>query len=297
MAQRIFAHGWWTRDGEKMSKSVGNVLDPVELVNLYGVDYVRYFLASEFHFGNDGDFSHEQLCHRINLHLANDLGNLAQRTLTMIYRNCDAMIPAPGALTAEDEEVLKALSDSRREIKAHLDEQAVKSICDCINGLAKLGNKYFDTNAPWLLVKTDPARLRTVLFVLSELLRHSAIVLQPVMPASCDHMLDLLGISGDPTSRDFAALPTMISPGTKIKLPKPVFPKLEMPTPVATSPTQDAVSQAVAANCLVYDALSPADLTAKIAEVGTAIRAMKLAKVSKDELKPFLQELTYLKKR
>lgn len=282
-----------------MSKSVGNVLDPTELVRLYGVDNVRYFLASEFHFGNDGDFSHEAFCHRINLNLANDLGNLAQRVLTMVNRNCAGAIPQPGDLLEEDLALLRVVEDSLVEVRAHLDVQAVKSICDAVIHVAKLGNRYFDAQAPWLLVKSDPARLQTVLYVLAELLRHSAILLQPVMPQSCDAMLDQLGIPSAPLSRDFAALSSKIAPGTKITLPRPVFPKLEVPViPVKGTPVVETTqSKEVAARLAHYDTLSAAEITAKIAEVGMVIRAKKLEKVTKEELKPLLLELTHLKNR
>jgi len=298
LLQRIFAHGWWTRDGQKMSKSVGNVLDPAELVKHYGADYVRYFLASEFHFGNDGDFAHDAFCHRINLQLANELGNLAQRTLIMAQRSSAGAVPHPGVLLEEDQVLLEAVDKTLDEVRGHLEVQAVKSICDAVNVVAKLGNKYFDTQAPWLLVKHNPLRLQSVLYVMCELLRQSAILLQPVMPASCDHMLDQLGIPSDPTYRNFAALSERIVPGTKILTPRPVFPKVEAPVvPVAKDPVAELEAAQLAARLAVFDAFSAEEVTAKIAEVGMEIREKKLQKVSKEELKPLLQQLTYLKNR
>lgn len=281
-----------------MSKSVGNVLDPAELVSHYGADYVRYFLASEFHFGNDGDFAHDAFCHRINLQLANELGNLAQRTLTMVQRSHAGVIPPPGELTEGDLALLEAVDRTLDEVRAHLEVQAVKSICDCVNGVAKLGNKYFDTMAPWLLAKSDPARLQSVLYVMCELLRQSAILLQPVMPASCDHMLDQLGVPSDPAFRNFAALSERIIPGTKILTPRPVFPKVEPPiVPAAKDPVAELEAAELAARLAAFDTLNAEELTTKIAEVGMEIREKKLQKVSKEELKPLLQQLTYLKNR
>lgn len=277
-----------------MSKSVGNVLDPVQLVSQYGVDYVRYFLAAEFHLGNDGDFSHEAFCHRINCDLANDLGNLAMRVTTLIDRHCPgAAVPAPGVLSADDLGVLQALREAVPTVGVHLQQQGVKHICDTINLLAKLGNKYVDTQAPWVLLKTDPERLHTVLYVLMDLMRHAAVLLQPVMPGTCDRLLDQLGVSAEPGHRDFAALAQPLVPGSKILKPTPIFPKLEMPKVVSQkgSATEEVLS------FKAYDSLDAEQIATKLAEVGETIRAKKAAKCSKDELQPFLQELFYLKAR
>jgi methionyl-tRNA synthetase len=124
--KRIFAHGWWTKDGEKMSKSLGNVVEPFELIETYGKDYCRYFMASEVPFGNDGDFSHEAFAGRINSDLANDFGNLAQRVLSLIAKNMDCVIPTPGDLTEEDKALLKAGEDGLDQAKAFMSVQNLK---------------------------------------------------------------------------------------------------------------------------------------------------------------------------
>lgn len=297
LLQRVFAHGWWTRDGEKMSKSVGNVLDPFELVSQYGVDYVRYFLAAEFHLGNDGDFSHEAFRHRINCDLANDLGNLAMRVTTLIDRNCAGIVPTPGELSVNDLAVLQALRDALPAVRGHLHQQGMKHICESINVLAKLGNKYVDTQAPWLLLKSDPEkRLPTVLFVLAELLRHAAILLQPVMPDTCDRLLDQLGVCSAPESRDFASLTLPLVPGGKIAKPSPIFPKLEAPKVVVSDAASPSVKQAKH-SFAVLDVLTATQVAARLSEVGDSIRTKKAAKCSKEEMQPLVQELLYLKTR
>ena len=151
-----------------MSKSVGNVLDPFQLIEQYGVDYFRYFMVSEIVFGNDGDFSHEAFCRRINSDLANDLGNLVQRITTMIQRHCEGKIPQFGDFTAEDETLLAASGGALDLVRQQIERQNLKAVCEIIIGIAKLGNKYIDMQAPWGLVKTDINRMNTVLYVLAE---------------------------------------------------------------------------------------------------------------------------------
>ena len=296
----MFAHGWWTRDGEKMSKSVGNVLDPFELIDKYGVDYVRYFMASEFHFGNDGNFCHDAFCNRINVDLANDLGNLAQRAMTLVERHSGGIVPAPGAFTVEDEEVLTALRNNAAAVEKHLHQLGVKHACDEILSLAKLGNKYIVVQAPWELAKTNPERCRTVLYVLMEVLRHSAIMLQPVMPQACDAMLTLLGVPREFEYRNMKALSAYSVVGNKISTPQPIFPKLLF-TPPVQSPTDCAAANGTAQiekiNLCKYDNYDLDQATTRLAEVAEEIRQRKAQKVIKKELEPQVHELLFLKAR
>jgi methionyl-tRNA synthetase len=280
-----------------MSKSVGNVLDPFALVSQYGVDYVRYYMASEFHFGNDGDFSHEAFCHRINVDLANDLGNLAQRALTLVDRHCGGVVPTPGKFTEDDEEILRALRENIPFVRRQLQQQGVKHICDSVINIAKMGNRYIDTQAPWVLVKSDPARLQTVLYVLIELLRHSGIMLQPVMPQTCALMLDLLGVPQDAAHRNFAALALLGPSGGKIGSPKPIFPKLVYTPPAAAIEAADKGVSAKKADFSAYDAYDEEQVKGKLLAVGEEIRAQKALKAGKKELEPLVQELLYLKER
>ena len=230
LPRRVFAHGWWTKDGEKMSKSVGNVVDPLALIDKYGLDYVRYFFVAEVPFGQDGDFSDEAFALRINSDLANDVGNLAQRCLTMVAKNCQGCIPDPqtggAGLAPEDEELLSAAHDALAVARKHVDSQNMKAMCESIIAVAKLGNKYIDVQAPWTLVKKgDTERFHAVIYVLAECVRKIAVLLQPITPASSAALLDQLGVGSD--LRTFESLSRRIAPGTRIGEVKPVFPRLE----------------------------------------------------------------------
>jgi methionyl-tRNA synthetase len=223
--QRVFAHGWWTNEGQKISKSLGNVIDPFALIETYGLDQVRYFLLREVPFGNDGDFSHAAMITRMNSELANDYGNLAQRVLSMIAKNCGGTIPKAGAYTPEDEDLLKAaeimLSDARDRIR----EQAFHEAIEVIWRVIRAANGYVDRQAPWKLRKENPARMETVLYVLAETIRRLAILTQPFMPETSAKLLDQLAVPED--ARDFAALAAAHSIEAGISLPAPqgVFPR------------------------------------------------------------------------
>jgi len=223
--RRVFAHGWWTNEGEKISKTVGNVIDPHALIREYGLDPVRYFLLREVPFGNDGDFSHRAMVGRLNNDLANDFGNLAQRVLSMVARNCGGTVPVPGALADADRALLDrayALPDRLREEYA---VQAFHRALEATWALIGEANRYVDEQAPWALRKTDPARMQTVLYVLAETIRHLAVLTQPIMPESMDRMLDQLGVPAD--ARTFVSLGSAgaLTPGAPLPRPAPVFPR------------------------------------------------------------------------
>ena len=221
--RRVFAHGWWTVEGEKMSKSLGNVIDPIATIARYGLDPVRYFLLREVPFGNDGDFSHRALVTRMNVELANDLGNLAQRSLSLIARNCDGVLPATGDATAEDAEMLAMAAALPARLGTILDRQAFHEALEEIWKVVRAANAYIDRQAPWALRKTDPVRMASVLRVLADVLRYIATVLQPFMPDSMAKLLDQLGVQ--PDQRDFAALAAPLPAGTKLPAPSGVFPR------------------------------------------------------------------------
>jgi len=228
LPKRIFAHGWWTKDGEKMSKSVGNVLDPFKLVDEYGVDFVRYFLVAEVPFGNDGDFSRESFALRVNSNLANELGNLVQRVVTMVAKNCNQVIPEPeSGLLPEDENLIKAAADALDECKTFMEKQQLHRMVNSIIKVAKMSNKYIDVQAPWNLKKTDVPRMKTVLYTLAETIRRMAIMLEPVIPMSCGRILDLIGASEE--LRTFASIAddSRLVPGTAVLEPTPIFPRIE----------------------------------------------------------------------
>ena len=225
--KRVFAHGWLLNRGEKMSKSVGNVLRAQDLVETYGLDQVRYYLLREVPFGNDGYISHETMVGRINSDLANDFGNLAQRVLSMIGKNCGGEVPVPGEFTAADTALLNAAQGLLPRLRADYRAQAFHRALEATWGVVGDANRYVDDQAPWALRKSDPPRMATVLYVVAEAIRHLAILAQPVMPDSMSRMLDQLGVAAD--ARSFAALDTPLAAGTRLPPPAGVFPRYVEP--------------------------------------------------------------------
>jgi methionyl-tRNA synthetase len=221
--RRVFAHGWWTVEGHKMSKSLGNVISPHDMIAKYGLDPVRYFLLREVPFGQDGDFSQRAMIGRLNGDLANDLGNLAQRVLSFVQKNAGAAVPQPGAFTAADQKMLDDARNLLVIVRAELDEQAFHKALDALWQIVGAANRYVDEQAPWTLRKTDPARMGTVLYVLMEALRRLGILIQPFMPQSMAKLLDQLAVPAD--ARDFAALDKTLTPGTSLPPPQGIFPR------------------------------------------------------------------------
>ncbi|MGC6485159.1 MAG: methionine--tRNA ligase [Candidatus Puniceispirillales bacterium] len=226
LPKRVFAHGWWTNEGQKISKSLGNVIDPVQIAETYGLDQMRYFLLREVPFGNDGDFSHQAMVHRMNGDLANDLGNLSQRVLSMIFKNCEATMPAaPATLTAADQALLGAIDGLLDIQRDCYDRQAFHDALKAVWDQVGEANRYVDEMAPWALRKTDPARMAEVLWVLAESLRQFAILMQPVMPEAAANMLDQLGIDEDKRGFDHLGADHRLAGGQSLEKPTPVFPR------------------------------------------------------------------------
>ncbi|MBX6375729.1 MAG: methionine--tRNA ligase [Acetobacteraceae bacterium] len=225
--RRVFAHGWWTNEGQKISKSLGNVIDPLALIETYGLDPVRYFLLREVPFGQDGDFSRRALIARLNNELANDLGNLAQRTLSLIQRNCDARLPERTPPTDSDRELLDAAAALPDRLRALLDRQAFHEALEQVWTVVRLGNSWIDREKPWALRKTDPARMAAVLRTLHDAMRVLATVLQPFMPDTMSRMLDQLGVPAE--ARSLAALATPLPGGIALPPPAPLFQKIQDP--------------------------------------------------------------------
>ena len=222
---RVYAHGWWTIEGEKMSKSLGNAIEPLALVEQYGLDQIRYFLLREVPFGNDGDFSHRALIGRINGDLANDFGNLAQRVLSMIAKNCEGRVPEPDAFHDDDQALLDSAGGLLDIMRDHLRRQEFHSALIAQWRVIGEANRYIDAQAPWALRKTAPARMATVLYVLAETIRYLAILAQPVMPIAAGRMLEQLSVSE--AARGFACLDAdfSLTPGTALPKPEGVFPR------------------------------------------------------------------------
>jgi len=229
LPKHVYAHGFLFNRGEKMSKSVGNVVDPFNLVKAYGVDQLRYFLLREVPFGQDGSYSHEAIVARTNADLANDLGNLAQRSLTMIARQFGGALPTPGAFSAADKALLDQADAMLAEVRSAFAAFQIHQALNTVWATVAEANRYFAGEAPWALAKTDPARQATVLYVTAEVLRRIAILAQPAIPAASAKLLDLLGVATD--ARDVAALDggRRIAPGTMLPPPVPIFPRYVEP--------------------------------------------------------------------
>jgi methionyl-tRNA synthetase len=226
--KRVYAHGFLFSRGEKMSKSVGNVVDPFNLADQYGVDQVRYFFLREVPFGQDGNYNHEAIVARINADLANDLGNLAQRSLSMIAKQYGGVLPQPGEISDNDKAILAQADGMLGLARTAMATQQIHQALNAVWAVVAEANRYFAGEAPWALAKTDPKRQATVLYVTAEVVRQIAILAQPAMPVASAKLLDSLGV-GD-GARDFAALATRIKPGTVLPAPAPVFPRYIEPT-------------------------------------------------------------------
>lgn len=225
LPKRVFVHGFLYNKGEKMSKSVGNTVDPLELVAEYGLDAVRFFLLREISYGQDGSYSHEAIVSRINADLANEFGNLVQRSLTMVNKNCDAQVPTPGEFTAEDRALLDQANALLDKVRVEYDAQQMHLALDTIWKVLAETNRYFSAQAPWTLRKSgtpeDLARMATVLYVTLEVVRIVAILVQPVLPGSAAKILALLAQDG----RVFTDIATPLVAGVALPAPEPVYPR------------------------------------------------------------------------
>jgi len=227
LPKRVTANGWWVVEGEKMSKSLGNVIDPRDLVRTYGLDQVRYYLLREKPFGGDGSITAKGIVSRINVELANDLGNLAQRSLSLVARNCGGVRPGRGPATAEDTALLLAANALPEVLRRHMDQQTFHEALEEVWKVIRSANGYIDRQAPWALNRTDKTRMGVVLRVLVDSLRVVATVLQPFMPDSMARMLDQIGVPGD--DRTLAALNTPLADGIALPPPQGVFPRYVEP--------------------------------------------------------------------
>ncbi|WP_101952301.1 methionine--tRNA ligase [Mycobacterium sp. 3519A] len=225
LPHKVFVHGFLLNRGEKMSKSVGNVVDPLNLIDTFGVDQVRYFFLREVPFGQDGSYSEDAIIGRINADLANELGNLAQRSLSMVAKNLDGKVPQPTDFTADDKALLDAADALLDRVRSQYDATAMHLALESIWSVLGAANKYFSVQEPWVLRKTDEERFRTVLYTTLETVRIAALLSQPVMPESTGKLLDLLGVLDD--QRSFAAIGTRLTPGTALPAPAGVFPRYQ----------------------------------------------------------------------
>lgn len=225
LPKRIFAHGFMLNKGEKMSKSIGNTINPFNLVSEFGVDQIRYYFLREVTFGQDGNYSPELIENRINADLSNDIGNLAQRSLSMIAKNCAAVIPEPANLSPKDQAILAAADGIYQKAYEAMDRQAIKKYLDVVWEVVAKANRYFAGEEPWVKSKTDPARMNTILYVTAEVVRQIAILAQPAVPSGAAKLLDLLSIPQE--QRMFSALGPKgrLKPGTVLPKPQGIFPR------------------------------------------------------------------------
>lgn len=223
--RQMFAHGFLTVQGQKMSKSLGNVIDPFPLVEKFGSDAVRYFCLREVSFGQDGDYREKALISRLNSELANDLGNLAQRSLSMIAKNCNGFLDSPNELIDLDIELLDKVRNLLDRLRKHMDAYALHAILSDIWAVIGDANRYFAYAEPWKKRKEDPEYFTTVMWVTAEVLRQVGIMLQPFIPEAAEKLLDMLAIPKN--QRDFAALqePSPLQNGAQLPPPQALFPR------------------------------------------------------------------------
>jgi len=218
LPKQVFGHGFiLAKGGEKMSKSLGNVVDPMDMAERYGVDVLRYFLLREVSFGQDGSYSHEAIVNRVNSELANSFGNLAQRSLSMIFKNLGGVIPAPGEME-EDRALLALVDRACKELEQEFDRFAFSVGLEAWMGAVFACNAYIDAAAPWALKKTDPERMAAVLGTLVVAVRKLGVAVAPIIPESAERLIALIDSGKD---------------GASIAQPMPIFPRLELGEEVA----------------------------------------------------------------
>ncbi len=225
LPKKIFAHGWWTNEGEKISKSLGNVIEPIELINKFGLDQIRYFLIREVPFGNDGDFSEKNLIQRINSDLSNNLGNLFQRVISFSIKNCDGKIPDSfNKFKNEDLKIINCFQDELSKIRNLIDNQKLDDVLKLLWIKISSSNKYIDEQEPWTLKNNDLNRMNVVIYCLIESLRQIGILIQPFMPDTGAKILDSLFIKND--CRKFSNLSDRISSNIVLNKPEQLFPRI-----------------------------------------------------------------------
>ncbi len=222
LPKRIFAHGWWTSEGQKISKSLGNAIDPNDIIKKYGSDAFRYVLLREVSFGQDGDFSISSIQTRMNSDLSNAYGNLVQRVLSFIHKQCDGRLEVQSELLEQDHKILANLEVALELVRAAVNEQALHKVCDVIWKCVYEANAYVDVEKPWAMRKEDPVRMQTVLYVLCNIIRKLALLTFPIMPKASAKVLAFLN-EEDMTYANYSKeLPKQFN----IAKPEPIFPRI-----------------------------------------------------------------------
>jgi methionyl-tRNA synthetase len=228
LPEMVYANGWWVVEGQKMSKSIGNVITPDTLLENYGSDGARYALMREVPFGNDGNFVHENAINRINSDLANGLGNLSQRSLSMIAKNCDGQVPSNQELNDDDNVLLNMAYALPQQCETHIDAMQIHKFLESIWHVVGEANAYIDTQAPWKLKKENPERMQAVLYTLAEVIRCVSIMALPIVPRGANAILDQLEISNEERRFGMVHGDFSLKSGQSISAPTGVFPRLEL---------------------------------------------------------------------
>jgi methionyl-tRNA synthetase len=221
---KVFAHGWWTNEGEKISKSLGNVIDPYEVISHYGLDQIRFFLFREVPFGNDGDFSRESIAKRVNADLSNNFGNLIQRICSFIKKNCNSIVENNFSLNSEDDRLLQFSIDKINNYRSYMERQEINKALKETFELLTETNVYVDKQAPWVLNKSNITRMNVVLSLTVELIKRSTLMLYPVIPGSCLKVFEILNLNF--SSINFDNIENLPSTSLTINEPSPIFPRI-----------------------------------------------------------------------
>ena len=223
---KVFAHGWWTNEGKKISKSLGNVIDPYEMISQYGLDQIRFFLFREVPFGNDGDFSRKSIAKRVNADLSNNFGNLIQRICSFVKNNCNSIVENNFSLNSEDSRLLQFSFEKIHNYRLHMNNQEIDKALKEIFELLAETNVYIDQQAPWVLFKSNVPRMNVVLSLAIELIKRSTLMLYPIIPGSCLKVFELLNLNFSSINFDnITNLPTI---SLSINEPSPIFPRIEI---------------------------------------------------------------------
>ena len=295
LPKKVFGHGWLLLEGGKMSKSKGNVVDPVVLCERYGVDAIRYFLLREVPFGSDGIFTNEALINRINCDLANDLGNLASRTAAMVHKYFGGTLPSDRVAGDFDDDLISLALSTKKKIETHMEKLEFSVALTELFKLVSRTNKYIDETAPWVLAKDEAqkGRLGAVMYNLCEALRIISVLLTPFMPTTAATIRESLGLKADCEWED-AGKWGVLADGTAINKTAPLFPRIDLEKEIAElnainpSASEDAKAEekenVVTLEQITIDDFCKVELkAAKIINCEPVKRAKKLLKLTLDD--------------
>ena len=227
LPKKIYGHGWILSDDKKMSKSLGNILDPIEIIKNYGIDQLRYYLVKEVSLGNDGSISMENLKNCINNDLANNYGNLCQRVFSFIKKNCSNKIPKPNNLTTLDNKLIDSLTNNLPNLIKLINQQNLNEYIKLVVSFSFEANKYFNDSEPWSVKKKNPLRMETILFTISEQIKNISILLNPIIPEATGKILDIMNIKKEDIKINSINKKNLINHNIELKELKILFKKIE----------------------------------------------------------------------